>query len=226
MRREDFTRHLVECFHTKSSGRTVISSWEPDAIAAPERHVQCGLHVGLLYDKLHELLMKSNRAFDTIESMLNISFTKAHIKSLHGCELIDEKEHVWLFAYKWLTKYYDFLMEPDVLHSPFYRQDHTRFIELLTKMCAVLPEKRLSFLDAMRLWCPGHAASESSEDSNDDASDDASQNDVKPVAESPWTDGLSKNLLPSSSDAVRRRLVLKGFRGPQGRNKTRKSSRS
>jgi hypothetical protein len=231
MRREDFTRQLIECLNTKQCGRTIISSWEPDAIAAPERHIQCGIQNGYSDDKMYDSIMKSNQAFDTIESMLNILFTKSHLKSLRECTMHDEKEHVWLFAYKWLTKYYDFLMEPDVLHSPFYRQDHDRFIELLTKMCAVLPEKRITFLDAARLWSPG--ALTSSNDTHDESQDETKPDDESVdaadapcVVASPVTDGPSMNHPPSSDSSVRRRLVLKGFHGHQGRSKTRKSSRS
>ena len=242
MRRDDFTDQLIACLHTKRYGRRVISLWAPDAIAAPERHVYCGIQANMSLDEQYESLMKSNVAFDTIESMLNISFHKSYLKALVDCNIEDEKEQVWLFAHKWLAKYYNFLMEPDVLYSPFYRQDHDRFIELLTKMCAVLPEKRITFLDAVQLWSPGVLTT--GQGDNDDvalpddvSSDDASlprhdgvslprHDDVSPDGGVSVKDGPSTSLLSSSDSSVRRRLALKGLRGPQGRNKTRRSSRN
>lgn len=228
MRREDFTEQLVACLHTRRAGRRVISAWEPDAIAAPERHVHTGIDANLSLDAIYTTILKSNDAFDTIESMLNISLHKSFLTLLQDKDIDEEKEQVWLFAYKWLTKYYDALMEPDIMHTPFYRQDHDRFIELLTKMCAVLPDKRITFVDAVRIWCPGILTQASEDD--DVVSVDVAETHVAEthVAETHVAvmDGPSTNLPSSSDSSVRRRLALKGLVGPQGRSKTRRSSRN
>jgi hypothetical protein len=237
MRSEDFTHELIVCCNTKRSNRRVYTSWEPDGTAAPERHVLNGIQANLSADEICETLLQKNRAFDTIQSMLDITMNTSFFKYLKK-DICEEKEHVWLFAQRWVAKYYEYLMEPDVFHSSFYRQEHDRFIDLLTKMCTVLPEKRPSFAEALRVWSPG----EYNEESDDDdelppqpaPNGGAPNGDASVCAESPSdgavssvTDGPSTSLQPSSdSSAVRRRLALKVFHDRQGRNKTRRSSRN
>ena len=252
MRREDFTKALLACVQTKNGKHRVLTIWGPDSVAAPERHFLNGATTDLSKEEQFNLLSEQNNAFDIVDSLLNLQLHKSVYVSL-GAAIDSEKEQVWLFAFYWLRRYYNELMEPDIMHSPFYRQDHSRFIELLTKMCAFRPEKRITFLDAARLWCPGMLSSpETSEEEYDaqDAPEEAQSNvcnapeeaqsnvcdaqscDVQSSDAAAQTDGLSTNPPPPLPDAqpsdfsVRRRLVLKGLHGPQGRSRTRKSSRS
>jgi hypothetical protein len=250
MRREDFTKALLACVQTKTGGHRVLTIWEPDSVAAPERHFLNGAATDLSKEEQFNLLSEQNNAFDIVDSLLNLQLHKS-VYGSYSATVESEKEQVWLFAFYWLRRYYNELMEPDIMHSPFYRQDHSRFIELLTKMCAFRPEKRITFLDAARLWCPGMLSSPepSPEQSDEDESVEDTQpnvcvvsnNAALPRHDAPSGDAtscsdelqkddssmnppqpLSVDVLPS----VRRRLVLKGLHGPQGRSRTRKSSRS
>jgi hypothetical protein len=96
----------------------------------------------------------------------------------------------------------------------------------------VLPEKRITFLDAARVWSPGVLTTVHDDDgaadgaSSDGESPDGGVSVVESPCESPVIDGPSTILPPSSDSSVRRRLALKGLRGHQGRNRTRKSSRN
>jgi hypothetical protein len=240
MRREDFTKELLACIEPTCSRHRVLTVWEPDSVAAPERHFKNGMCTDISKGEQYKALIAQNNAFDIIESLLNLQMHKSVCETY--VETIDvEKEQVWLFAFYWLRRYYNELMEPDVMYSLFYRQDHDRFIELLTKMCAFRPEKRITFLDAARLWCPGMLRSPDVSDNETDASDDVPQSEpssdvVSPIGADALSSvgsslddvmgGPSMNLPPSSDSSVRRRLVLKGLHGPQGRSKTRKSSRN
>jgi len=233
MRREDFTKELLACVETKSADCTIHTKWEPDGVCAPERHFVLGKDTQLSNDAQYKLLMKYNEAFDVIDSLLNLRLHKTVYESF-ALPVDSEKEQVWLFAFYWARRYYNELMEPDIMHSPFYRQDHSRFIELLTKMCAFRPEKRITFLNAARLWCPGMLSSpEQSPDVSEDEAPEPNGADVSSDGAAPscadvqsQTDGPSTTLPPSSDSSVRRRLVLKGLHGRQGRNKTRRSSRN
>jgi hypothetical protein len=144
----EFTKDL-ESFVKTPIQIAPIPAWSPHAVAAPERHV----HYGTDYNPdtiLH--VLQSHTATEMIESMLRIYMTSQLLESLQTIDPV--KEQVWLFGYKWLSIYYNRLVEPNVTRSEFYRVYHDSFLSLLRTMLQVHPVHRVTFVQGLRQWCP------------------------------------------------------------------------
>lgn len=202
---EDFTKDLLETSKTLFH-ELPLDSWNPQEVAAPERHLS------LRKDPLPQaiaLLDQLNPAFARIEHMMRIYFAPTTELALEN-----EKEQVWLFGYSWFSAYYDMLMEGAVLQTEFYRKYHDVLFELLRKCLQVDPADRPTFQSLLKVW-PGTVAATVA------ASPVATPvtNVVAPVP----THSSPHSVLPSPSPPSSKRLVLAGH---GGRNKTRRNLRS
>ena len=202
---EDFTKDLLETSKTLFH-ELPLDSWNPQEVAAPERHLS------LRKDPLLQaiaLLDQLNPAFSRIEHMLRIYFAPTA-----DLVLENEKEQVWLFGYSWFSAYYDMLMEGAVLQTEFYRKYHDALFELLRKCLQVDPADRPTFQSLLKAW-PGTAAMVSAPAS---APVSASSSTLSAVTSVPPSSALPSPPPPSS-----KRLVLAAH---GGRNKTRRNLRS
>ena len=154
---QDFTKDL-ESFVKRPAGWEPISSlktWSAKKTAAPERHKILGFESGLSPQTQIHLLDTQNSAFEIIESLLRIYLNPIEYNGTNSFTPIDmEAEQVWLFAMRWLEHYYECLMEPLAIRTEFYKHSHTKFLELMRKMLAYNPKKRISFSDALKIWYP------------------------------------------------------------------------
>ena len=201
---EDFTKDLLETSKTLFH-ELPLDSWNPQEVAAPERHLS------LRKDPLPQaiaLLDQLNPAFARIEHMMRIYFAPTAELALEN-----EKEQVWLFGYSWFSAYYDMLMEGTVLQTEFYRKYHDVLFELLRKCLQVDPMERPTFQSLLKMW-PGTVAATVP---------------VSPPAVTTSTivaithEPIPTPALPSPSPPSSKRLVLAGH---GGRNKTRRNLRS
>jgi len=208
---EDFTKDLLETSKTLFH-ELPLDSWNPQEVAAPERHLS------LRKDPLPQaiaLLDQLNPAFARIEHMMRIYFAPTAELALEN-----EKEQVWLFGYSWFSAYYDMLMEGAVLQTEFYRKYHDVLFELLRKCLQVDPGERPTFQSLLKAW-PGTAAAT--------VAPVAAAAAVAPVAATSVdvnpepTHQSPHSALPSPSPPSSKRLVLAGH---GGRNKTRRNLRS
>jgi len=157
----DFTADL-ERFVRKDSGWEhipVLPVWSPRKTAAPERHRILGIQQSVPLQTQIHLLDTQNEAFEIIESMVRIYLSPVEYGMLGSGQngfapLNTEAEQVWLFAMRWLTHYYECLMEPLAIRTEFYQQSHQRFIDLMRQMLSYNPSKRVSFRDALKFWYP------------------------------------------------------------------------
>jgi len=195
---EDFTNDLLDTSKTLFH-ELPLDSWNPQEVAAPERHLS------LRKDPLPQcvaLLDQLNPAFARIEHMMRIYFSPTTSLSLDA-----EKEQVWLFGYSWFSAYYDMLMEGSVLHTEFYRTYHDLLFDLLRKCLQVDPVDRPTFASLMKAW-PGTAAL-------------LSKAEVPIASDSPSPCLPPPLVTPPQSSS--KRLVLLGH---GGRKKTRRNLRS
>lgn len=204
---EDFTNDLLETSKTLFH-ELPLDSWNPQEVAAPERHIS------LRKDPLPQcvaLLDQLNPAFARVEQMMRVYFSPTSELSLDA-----EKEQVWLFGYSWFSAYYDMLMEGSILQSEFYRKYHDLLFELLRKCLQVDPVERPTFASLLKLW-PGTCKSTVLPEVS-----------LTPIASST---SLSSATVPSVAASVSasppqsssKRLVLLGH---GGRKKTRRNPRS
>jgi serine/threonine protein kinase len=145
---EEFTNDLLETSKTLFH-ELPLDSWNPQEVAAPERHIS------LRKDPLLQaiaLLDQLNPAFARIEHMMRIYFAPTA-----ELPLDNEKEQVWLFAYSWFSAYYDMLMEGAILQTEFYRKYHDILFELLRRCLQVDPAERPTFEGLLKQW-PGTVA--------------------------------------------------------------------
>ena len=142
---EDFTNDLLETSKTLFH-ELPLDSWNPQEVAAPERHISLRKDPFL---QCVAVLDQLNPAFARIEQMMRIYFSPTAELALNA-----EKEQVWLFGYSWFSAYYDMLMEGSILQSEFYRKYHDLLFELLRKCLQVDPAERPTFASLLKLW-PG-----------------------------------------------------------------------
>jgi len=142
---EDFTNDLLETSKTLFH-ELPLDSWNPQEVAAPERHISLRKDPFL---QCVAVLDQLNPAFARIEQMMRIYFSPTSELALDA-----EKEQVWLFGYSWFSAYYDMLMEGSILQSEFYRKYHDLLFELLRKCLQVDPAERPTFASLLKLW-PG-----------------------------------------------------------------------
>jgi len=128
-----------------------VDRWDPTQPSAPERHLTFGKKESIPQERLLYALQTSPWA-EMIESMVRVYITANLLGSLEEIDPI--KEQVWMVGYKWLSRYYEMLTEPGVMRSEFFRQQNDRFLILLKSMVAVHPGNRVTFVNALRAWCP------------------------------------------------------------------------
>ena len=223
----EFTKDL-ESFVKTPIQIAPISAWSPYAVAAPERHVRYGTD----YEPdaiLH--VLQSHTATEMIESMLRIYMTSKTLESLQTIDPV--KEQVWLFGYKWLSTYYNRLVEPNVTRSEFYRVYHDSFLSLLRTMLQVNPTHRVTFVQVLRQWCPENPLLQEVplivpkdpeqrsplRESTTDSSETVPGTSFRPTT----------SVVASSVDAppgIKHRLVLVRPSDSEERNKTRRNRRS
>ena len=154
---QDFTKDL-ESFVKRQPGWEpipLLKTWSAKKTAAPERHKLLGFEGGLSPQTQIHLLDNQNTAFEIIESLLRIYLSPIEYNASDPfAPMNTEAEQVWLFAMRWLEHYYECLMEPLAIRTEFYRQSHTKFIELMQKMLLYNPKKRIGFSDALKFWYP------------------------------------------------------------------------
>jgi len=154
---QDFTKDL-ESFVKRPAGWEpipLLKTWSAKKTAAPERHKMLGFESGLSPQTQIHLLDSQNTAFEIIESLLRIYLNPIEYNGTNSFAQIDtEAEQVWLFAMRWLEHYYECLMEPLAIRTEFYKHSHTKFLELMRKMLAYNPKRRITFYDALKIWYP------------------------------------------------------------------------
>lgn len=211
---------------------TVLESWDPRCVAAPERHASLGKVTGISADNQLYVLEQQNHAFEVIESMLRHFLTPKLYSSYATIDPV--KEQVWLFGQKWLDIYYGLLGHPMILKSEFYKKEHERFLDLLRQMLHPLPAQRLRFLDVLRVWDPTNqflkpatyadelfaAATAPAVAASVEATATANPSTSVPSVADPST------AHPQQPPPTRHRLVLAPRGGHEVHNKTRKNQRS
>jgi len=222
----EFTKEL-ESFVVKPIQMEPITAWNPKKAAAPERHIALGKRANISFESQVYALQEENQEFNRIESMLRIYLTSKHLEELTTPDVI--KEQVWMFANTWLSIYCEMLTEPGILKSQFYNEDHDRFLNVLGGMLIVNPQRRLSFVSALRRWFPSSSLLLPSDDAFiepiSSAESSVSSPSVAVVATTPVS-ATSVVAEPPVAALRQNRLVLKRFLFDEGRNKTRKSPRS
>ena len=145
--------HDLESFVRNPIQIEPAETWNPRQTAAPERHHILGLAAHKSVDS-QVYMLSDNYAFQDIESILHISF---HAVDYAECTTVHPvKEQVWLFGYKWLEKYLEFLAKPGAMKKEFYRRHNDRFLEVLGGFLVYNPQERTTFYDALRFWNPQH----------------------------------------------------------------------
>jgi len=132
-----------------------LIEWNPEKVASPERHLFNGLAINVPFDIQVYTLEKENESFDQISSMLRIYLDRTILRTLTKIDVV--KEQVWLFGAKWLSIYYELLTDAEILKSEFYKNYHDDFLSIIGKMLDMNPRKRISFIQALRLWNPSCA---------------------------------------------------------------------
>jgi len=156
----DFTKDLESFVKKDAEWIFPLKTWAPRKIAAPERHRILGQEASVSVQTQIHLLDTQNPAFELMESMLRLYMNPVEYSQLSG--IIDfDKEQVWLFAIRWLTHYYECLMEPLVIRTEFYKQSHAKFLALMRSMLQYSPGRRISFVDALATWTPSPKTEES-----------------------------------------------------------------
>jgi hypothetical protein len=149
----DFTKDLESFVKKDAEWIFPLKTWAPRKIAAPERHRILGQEASVSVQTQIHLLDTQNPAFELMESMLRLYMNPVEYSQLSG--IIDfDKEQVWLFAIRWLTHYYECLMEPLVIRTEFYKQSHAKFLALMRSMLQYSPGRRISFEEAHNIWTP------------------------------------------------------------------------
>jgi len=217
---EEFTKDL-ESFAINPIQIEPITEWNPKKAAAPERHMMLGKRANISFESQVYMLEEENQTFNRIESMLRIYMTSKQLQQLPPPDVI--KEQVWLFANTWLTVYFEMLTEPGILHSQFYKEEHDRFLGVLGAMLITNPNRRISFIGALRKWFPAsHILRTSREDTEPSVS---SSPMIEHVVSATATSSVPVPGVIPVADVKRTRLVLKRSDGEE-RNKTRKNYRS
>jgi hypothetical protein len=230
---EEFLADLETCVKTAGETRgKVLETWDPSQIAAPERHVACGVAHGLTHESIAYMLSRRNPALDRIASMLDLHLRTVHCvaATASAAAPIDvEKEQVWLFGWAWFDAYYEFLTDSLTLRSEFYKEHHTRFLALLERMLTFDPVARPRFRDILAEWIPHHdlLKSHQSDASATDADDDESviATAIPATAVTATAASSSATAIPVTANEPRqprRRFVLTAVVDPYGRRKTRK----
>lgn len=221
----EFTKDL-ESFVKTPIQIAPISAWSPHAVAAPERHVRYGTE----YEPdaiLH--VLQSHTATEMIESMLRIYMTSKTLESLQTINPV--KEQVWLFGYKWLSTYYNRLVESNVTRSEFYCVYHDSFLSLLRTMLQVNPAYRVTFVQALRQWCPENPLLQEvpliiTKEQEQEPEPRAPLRESTLGSSEKSVSGTSSVVGSSHVDGVKRRLVLVRPSDSEERNKTRRNRRS
>lgn len=208
---DDFTNALRSCVSSRFYA-SPLDKWSPHETAAPERHKRLS---DTLSDESWEddasTLDHQNAAFGLLESMLRVFFAPFDVAD----DIDDEKEQVWLFAYHWLSVYYEFLMDTRAVSTEFYKQHHARFLEILRHSLCVSATTRYTFQQLALDWNPSLVP-------------EASSPTVTPVAPTA-TAAVVASVSPVSAPVVPvvpappKRLVLQG---PRGHNRTRRNLHS
>lgn len=220
----DFTLDLEQ--HVKNPLQNEpIEAWNARKAAAPERHRRLGDAAHVSVKEQIAALESYNEAYNMIESFLLVLFDRGVYERIATLDPI--KEQVWMFAYKWLRTYSDLLAEPGSMRSVFYRAHHEDYIQLLEQMVCMNPQKRISFVDALRKWYP------SSDLLVVPSTDDVSVSSPAPVDDgpakthqevSPQSPAETPSLPPQTPpQPSKTRLVLTGSVCRAGRNKTRRN---
>jgi hypothetical protein len=196
-------------------------SWNPRKIAAPERHATNGSAAGLTLSAQLTALQAQNPVLVLQESLLQLHWNTMNYTFPETINTL--KEQVWLFGYRWLRNYYDFLALPGALRSEFYRHDNARFLRCLQTMMHPNPEQRTDFFHIEKDWLmlPAAAISTERAGASDAAICGPSTIDPPPSADNQTQ--VSQPSVPQPPTGGRR-LILKGPRDSAARNKTRKNS--
>ena len=205
---EDFTNALRSCVSSRVYA-SPLDKWSPHETAAPERHKMLS---DAMSDESWEddasTLDHQNTAFGLLESMLRIFFAPFDVSD----DIDDEKEQVWLFAYHWLSVYYEFLMDTRAVSTDFYKQHHARFLEVLRHSLCVSVASRYTFQELALDWNPSLVPASAT---------------AVPVAATAVSAAVSATVVPPVVPPVvpapPKRLVLQG---PRGHNRTRKNLHS
>ena len=150
---EDFLIELEAHVRGTAPRAPVQKSWNPGAVAAPERHFAAGAARGLPFSAMSHQLERQE-TFERLLAMLPLSWnTECRKANVVDATLIDaEKEQVWLFGFRWFSIYFEELLEPSTMRSAFYCKNHMAFLGLLTEMCAIAPSVRPTFRAALESW--------------------------------------------------------------------------
>jgi len=216
----DFRIELEAHVEKFAPSHPIQKSWNPLGIAAPERHLVCAAPLGLPFEAVCYQLVR-NEAFQQLESILHLEFTKAALRSCQGFvddEESKEKEQVWLFGYRWFSIYYEELLNVATLRSEFYRKHHSEFMDLLRCACEPSPAKRPTFHQLSEIWINPRTPTPTPAQTAVSVVSVSPLSDLPPAAsaESPPA------VVPAKSAGGGGRLVLNGQVRRVARNKTRR----
>jgi hypothetical protein len=217
---DDFTNDL-ESFVKNPFQLEPVDQWDPTQPGAPERHLAFGKEASLTREKILYALQTSSWA-EMIESMVRVYITSNLLDSLE--EIDPVKEQVWMMGHKWISRYCELLTEPGVMKSEFFRQHNDRFLILLKSMVAVHPGNRITFVHALRTWCPKSDVLRTEEPillpSPMKGVESSPPTPVEPVASS---GPVGPETVASSAPSSKPRLALIRPAGSEERNKTRRN---
>ena len=150
----DFLIEVEAHVEKRAPAHPIQKAWNPLGVAAPERHLACATPLGLPFEAVCYQLLR-NEAFQQLESILHLDFGTAALRpclDFMDDEKSREKEQVWLFGYRWLSIYYEELLNVETLRSEFYRKYHSAFLDLLRSACEPSPAKRPTFQELLEAW--------------------------------------------------------------------------
>jgi hypothetical protein len=203
----------------------------------PEILLKQAQEEGLAFTTAYDLLETKNPSLELCETQLDLDYSARTLQFVwKHLEIMDPyKADVWMLGLQFLKQYLEFLTWPGVLTTPFYRQDHDRFLECLARMLEAHPAKRFSAEALLHTWSPPSLHAEYEEPDAEAMMPPAEEsfvpsNSVLEASEvQPSVTDANVVIPQSATPSVPpkpRRLVLSGYHDPAVRNKTRRNLRN
>lgn len=224
-----------------SQTTTNVMPFNPQhSLYPPEILLKQAQEEGLAFTTAYDLLEAKNPSLELCETQLDQDYSARTLQYVwRHLDIVDPyKADVWMLGLQFLKQYLEFLTWPGVLATPFYCQDHDRFLECLARMLEAHPAKRFSAEALLQTWSPPNLRAEYEEPDAEAMLPTVEESSVyfpnsgleaseAPPCVSDANDVSHQIELPLPSVPPKpRRLVLSGYHDPAVRNKTRRSLRN